>query len=70
MTRCPIGLEEELAGARSFLTPMVADRRVRMANRALRLTEVVRPCLPSLSVLFHDRLRARQPDRRRVSDIL
>jgi oxygen-independent coproporphyrinogen-3 oxidase len=64
MTRFRVRLEEDqLADARSFLAPMVADGLVRIAEGELQLTEAGRPFLRNAAVFFDHRLRAHEPDR-------
>ena len=64
MTRFRVRLEEDqLADARSFLAPMVADGLVRIADGELQLTEAGRPFLRNAAVFFDHRLRANDPGR-------
>jgi oxygen-independent coproporphyrinogen-3 oxidase len=64
MTRFRVRLEEDqVADARSFLAPMVADGLVRIAEGELQLTEAGRPFLRNAAVFFDHRLRANEPDR-------
>jgi oxygen-independent coproporphyrinogen III oxidase len=64
MTRFRVRLEDDqLADARSFLAPMVADGLVRIAEGELQLTEAGRPFLRNAAVFFDHRLRANEPHR-------
>jgi oxygen-independent coproporphyrinogen-3 oxidase len=64
MTRFRVPLEEDqVADARLFLAPMVADGLVRIVERELQLTEAGQPFLRNAAVFFDHRLRAQEPDR-------
>jgi oxygen-independent coproporphyrinogen-3 oxidase len=64
MTQFRVQLEEnQLADARSFLAPMVADGLVRIVDDELQLTERGRPFLRNAAVFFDYRLRTKEPDR-------
>jgi hypothetical protein len=69
----PVGVrpeEDQLADARSFLAPMVADGLVRIAEGELQLTDAGRPSLPDAAVSFPHRLRTKEPDRPIFSKVL
>jgi oxygen-independent coproporphyrinogen-3 oxidase len=55
--------EDQLADARSFLAPMVADGMVRIADNELQLTETGRPFLRDAAVFVEHRLWTKEPDR-------
>jgi oxygen-independent coproporphyrinogen-3 oxidase len=69
MTGFRVRLEEDqLADARAFLAPMIADGLVRIAEGELQLTGAGRPFLRNAAVFFDHRLRAIEPDRPIVSN--